>query len=716
MTSQSPSLPTTLAAVCLFIGSVSSGIAQEAAGFLPVDPPIIASLGIADTAKVKSLRMSDGALIIAYQQAQDVGQQVYDLRTKALRHPWDVVVQVSIDKGTTWSMPLNIDNTAALSSHLGIPEPGARPEIFKQDDPNAGYIDLASEPRAIAYPGDSGKTQVSSNGKNIIIAWSSKYCPADETRWPDEDQRIISYSTLGWVTIPYSCQYVARMEWDSVGQTFAPIGPSGETYIVDQLTSGYRDAHFYEISQQKSGITLVWQEDPLGLQLGLAAGPGHGASGALTTGGTDLWYSAMQVGNMPIADASWSVPIRLTDNVEQTRPLDDVERVAHEPFFYEYGRAAASRPTVKLLGTRAIVAWEERKVSERHTGKFVRYHTWPDFRLTAAFPMHGCIISNPQENGRRVRVLAQTGSAGDTNILFLYKQGLLTMAGPSDIMMRRTVQGFDPERVTPAIDVERCRGHVKYEDDDTVGEDENLDSPVDDIRIGTHHLPAVNLSGTAWPMAYPGTAHTATTEANNLEDAQAHRGQMRGDNIIVGYSHTPDVAEFRNFSVSIPYNFYVTHSLDGGDTWSRPYNFSGLTAESGITARDPRIVGTPGSGPGCAPAGAPVDPSDCQDTRVFYIAVGTQTNVIAGEIPEDLDVYMGITYDRGRKFSRPQAITHGDVIFGIPDSVSDQESQAKTRPDGGEGYVVWSSSSATTEDVAFALLRRDMVAYSSFED
>ena len=150
------------------------GIAQVF-DLTPADGPAIISDQVSDTNKVKILRMPDGTLIAVYGQGQEVGQQVYDLKGRATRDPWDLVLQYSTDEGESWSKPINFDNTAAQSSALGIIEETGAPPLFPAGDPNEGYVDLASDPRAIDYPGDSDKPQVFNAGNNIVITFNSTY-------------------------------------------------------------------------------------------------------------------------------------------------------------------------------------------------------------------------------------------------------------------------------------------------------------------------------------------------------------------------------------------------------------------------------------------------------------------------------------------------------------------------------------------------------------
>ena len=687
-----------------------------------VDPAIISD-GIDDTNKVKMLRLPDKTLISVYGQSQNVVQDVYDLKARDTRKPWDLVVQYSIDEGETWSTPINFDNTAAQSSALGIIESSGPPPLFPGGDPNEGYVDLASDARVVNYPGDSDKPQVFNSGNNIVITWNSKYCPQDQTQWPGESQRFVTYLELNGVTIPYACLWSTRLQWNAATKSFNAVGDGGEMYKTRQFTSGFRDVKQDVPIPQKPGFAAIWQEDPLGLQLGGADGPGTGASGANTTGGTDLYYMWLDTNNNNAAAFianDWSTPVRLTKNQESSSELNGPERTSHGPGIYDKGKASASRANIRLIGRRALVAWEERKSTTGiDDGKYVRYHTWPEFTDTSTLPINGCIISKPLENGRRVRIFTQPLSTGQTGLVFIYKQGDFSQGGPSDIMLRRAVGGYDPIHIIPAVDSaivgdfgERCRSHVNNLDDDNIGDDELVDNPLTDMV----HVAALNLSGSALYNELPGNAPDAGTSLNPYENSLAHRGQMKADTIVVGFSHTPDQARFDFLSESEPYNFYIKSSQDGGATWSSAFNLSNLTELSGVSVREPRIVGTPGNGPGCSDPLNITDMTDCQNTNIMYIGFGTQTNVTNIDTTEDVDIYMGVTHNGGRSYSAVQHITAGDVIGGNPDLIIDFETQLKVRPDGQQAFVAWTSIPIVTKDVGFRELNLiDVIFEDGFE-
>ena len=55
---------------------------------------------------------------------------------------------------------------------------------------------------------------------------------------------------------------------------------------------------------------------------------------------------------------------------------------------------------------------------------------------------------------------------------------------------------------------------------------------------------------------------TISRSTNPYDDARAHRGQIRGDFVVMGYSYTPNWAAARNGNDK--YDFFVRRSFDGG--------------------------------------------------------------------------------------------------------------------------------------------------------
>lgn len=638
----------------------------------PEEGPLVLSADEA-TNKVKLLRVPDGTLFAVYGEAQDVGLLAFDAKKKVVRKPFDIVVSTSTDNGDTWSAPLNISNTAALSSSLGILEGTGEPVIGPD-----GHPDLLADPRSVDFPGDSDKPNVFNVGNQIIVTWGDKYCPGGE-------QRFVTYPELNGVTIPYSCMYVARLRWDTPSQQLITSWPGGLPYRTEQLSSGLRDIKQDANRGNSSAFVINWQEDPMGLKLGEADGPGDGASGANVNNGTDIWYTNLQTSLFNTGD--WLDPVRITRNTVDSTPLSSTsDKATHPPGDYDRGNVGASRSNIGQIGTTVVIAYEETKGTQGFDeGKYIRYHSF-EWNAPPLGGEVGCIISEPGENARRVRFLTQDAS-NDVPLVFIYKQGEYTQGGPSDIFVRRATGGmFTPDALDPPVDVLNCTSSI------VTGGD-----PLVDIV----QPPAINFSGTAFLGDVTGTAPDALSGANAIENALAHRGVMRGNTILIGYSYTPDLSRFQLLDNSDPYNFYIRRSTDGGLTWSDAVNMTpDITGESQLTVKEPRIVGTP-------PTVAGGLPGNTQDPNVIYVAYGLQTNVRQPIFtPADVDIYMMMSLDEGLSWSQAQPLTAGDVIGGLDDDLEDFETQIKVRPDGLEGHVVWSSNNGVVNQ---SLYRRVLV-------
>jgi hypothetical protein len=650
------------------------------------------------TNKVKILRTPDGTLFAIYGAAQDVSmlfdgnKLVWDAKGQATRKPYDIVIKYSTNNGDTWSAPLNIDNTAKLSSAQGILVQVGPPML----DPLTGTPDLA-DPKFVQYPGDSDKPNVFNVGNNIIVTWNGKYCPVDEVRFPGEAQRFVVYPELNGITVPYSCQYVSRLVWNSTTKAFAVQAAWGNLpYKTERLSSGMRDAKQDANRGSMYAFVANWQEDPQGLRMGEADGPGDGASGAIVTHGTDIWYSRLDVLNLAgtgvdpakFVNNAWTPAVRITKNVFLNRPLEGNDVALHPAGAYDHGQVGASRPNIGQIDDSVIIAYEETKGTEGwDDGKYIRYHAFK-YNLPPVGGEHGCIVSEPWENARRVRFLTQ--SLTPTNpvpLVMFYKQGNYTTGGPSDIMLRRAVGGFMPEHLQPAVDVANCRASI-------------MDG-VDPMYAIVNDQPAMNFSGARALGGVPGTGQMGEfidTESNYLENSLAHRGMMRGNLMLIGFSWVPDIYRFQYLNDQTPYNFYVRRSEDGGATWTDAVNLTPrVTAASGYTVKEPRIVPTPASGPACA-----TNPTDCQDGNVIYVGYGMQENVYSqSEEASDIDIYMMASFDGGKSFSAEKPITAGDALGSFTDETEDFETQVKLRPDGRASYTVWSGYAAGLDNAMF---------------
>jgi hypothetical protein len=282
------------------------------------------------------------------------------------------------------------------------------------------------------------------------------------------------------------------------------------------------------------------------------------------------------------------------------------------------------------------------------------------------------------ENARRPRMLAQeAGKAGSTKtvMVLLYKQGEEGKGRPSDIFMRRvvksaTVNPYDAKNIVAGAQnlssVEPTEYWINpYPDPDSNG---------DATKVVKFRQSAANLgdgSGT-----------------NPHDDARAHRGILRGDNLSIAYTYTPNWAASRN--ANDKYDVYVRRSFTGGQTWTtdpgpispdgaevlpvgegeichtlvwkqyndeygdplvysedearqkdtyeetvcysegefEPARNMSQLKNNKVSVIEPRLVGTQGGNkPDASGVCSTGEPEDCENKDVFYLSWGTEANI-----------------------------------------------------------------------------------------
>lgn len=661
----------------------------EAPNEIVVNTPIKASDGLLGD-KPKLQRLGDGTLVIAYGDAPTGAGTVYDVKAGEERAARDIFVKTckpdatrTCDAFADWSAAINVSTSALMSS--------------------AGTFDWRGTLAAPStYPGDVDKANIKTNGALMVLTWVSKFCPDGNLVWDGVQpsrQRAIQYLERDSRVVPFSCAWMSYSatkgaSWSpakqlSTGERDAIQDASGGSIVTDTASAGYN----------RGQINVSWQEDPQGLQLGEADGPGDGASGANVNGGTDVWYTQATVDltlAKPVSGFEYNTPYlnlqraqRLSDNWQgdhgihgSVNHIFDGAGANVTVGQIEKGQAGAARPNIGMVGTTSVVAYEETKGSVGlDDGKFIRYHAFPfntDFSTYTG--KAGCIISDPSKNARRVRFLTQSptdAGPGGIQIGIFWKEGSYDKGGPSDIRLRRGMGGLQPAHMVPAVDA-AC--------------------------ATSDHASAIALTS-AKGDNISSQAPTATmanlvddTELNHAENALAHRGVLRGKDLWIGYSYTGDLVKF--WAQLDNYNFWI-RKFNVTTGWDNPQNVTNI-ADKGINVREPRIFGTPKSNPATCPSGNLTDPTttnpaDCQNASVVYLAWGTQTNVspfdpVGGQ---DLGQFITVSTDSAASFAPVVKLSAVQgVVWG--DEASAYESQPVTRPDGARFYAVWNQKVLAT--------------------
>ena len=381
------------------------------------------------------------------------------------------------------------------------------------------------------------------------------------------------------------------------------------------------------------------------------------------------------------------------------------------------------------------------------------------------------------ENARRPRFILQSKAAATakpeysgTVLIVLYKEGQDGGGRPTDIMARRCVaKGTTGNPYAPANFVYGAQNvsTVSFYDTEILNPgfpefDDVTDPLVNDwIWINPHSIPDAKGDGVKvckWEQSADNLA--VKSGVNPYEDARAHRGGIRGDFVIMGYSITPNWAASRQ--AHDKYDFYIRRSFDGGQTWTTdpdstetvvhtdifidPEGVSGteltllgedaseatkhyevtteyagggvyepgrnvsLTKNNKTSVIEPRIVAVPGT--------IKVDgvwtgiAEDKQNPGVFYVAYGTATNLPdVGKAPEDL--FFSFSNDKGTTLFEETWIVNPDSVgdnAGVEDSSwyklakGDQEQgevQLRMTPDGSRFYSVWLDEGEEGSDILF---------------
>eukprot|EP00977_Amphora_coffeiformis_P019162 scaffold6933_cov178-Amphora_coffeaeformis.AAC.7 len=264
---------------------------------------------------------------------------------------FDVWAAVSLDEGKSWKR-INLSHNVKSNTYEGRKCFTGHSEEDGDDSHGSRLLAETEGKETFEYDVTNYKPMIVAKKDKILVAWTGTNCKGgvpggDETQEALEDkfqvkgnQNCHDYAAEGvdMGQVPFSCVLAAR------GQV------KGDGEIIwtkpERITSGRRDAAQLVAQVAGNGMVwaLAWQEDPQGLRVGEAEGPGDGMSGATVNHKTDIWYSyltdekfaewsdtegntADEGGNRKSinADAAFTSPIRVTDNAACKKEKDAEE-------------------------------------------------------------------------------------------------------------------------------------------------------------------------------------------------------------------------------------------------------------------------------------------------------------------------------------------------------------------------------------------------------
>jgi hypothetical protein len=341
-------------------------------------------------------------------------------------------------------------------------------------------------------------------------------------------------------------------------------------------------------------------------------------------------------------------------------------------------------------------------------------------------------------NARRVRFITQpkskTGKSG-TVLVALYREGNEGRGKPADVFMRRI-----------SIDKKTDTGNP-YMFSKFVPGAKNLSSVTPTVTFENPYDDTKPIKMLRWAWTHDNLDDSSAM--NPFSDARAHRGALNGDDLIIGYSWTPNWGRRANDK----YDVYVSRSFNGGQHWTTdpddptpiehnvvfrvpvldevaqtvtwvdevvtteyeagaaepPRNVSNLR-NNRISVMEPRLVKTPGT---ILTNGEILFPEDEWNDTVYQLAYGLEFN--QNQLPDDvvypkmpLDIYYSQTTDKGQRYQSvivtPQGGS-GRTEEGWNPLANDKPlqgaAQLRQTPDGSRMYGIWLEEGAQGSDILF---------------
>jgi hypothetical protein len=338
------------------------------------------------------------------------------------------------------------------------------------------------------------------------------------------------------------------------------------------------------------------------------------------------------------------------------------------------------------------------------------------------------------ENARRVRFISQPKSKkgpSGTVLVALYRQGEEGKGKPADIFMRRAV-------ASPSGN--------PYAFGNFAAGAANLSSVEPTVLWQNPFDPEKPEKMLRWAWSSDNLADSSAK--NPRTDARAQRGAINGDELLIGYSWTPNWGRAANDK----YDFYVRRSFNGGKAWTTDPN--GSEIEHNVVSRvpiedydtqtvtwdeevvttaygpgaaepprnvsnlrnnrtsvlEPRLVKTPGT---IKTNGVVLYPEDKWNSSVYQLAYGLEFNQNTlpdgVEFPQmPLDIFYSRTKDKGQRYESvvvtPQGGS-GKAEEGwnllAKDKPEQGAAQVRQTPDGSRMYGIWLEESEQGSDIMF---------------
>ena len=354
------------------------------------------------------------------------------------------------------------------------------------------------------------------------------------------------------------------------------------------------------------------------------------------------------------------------------------------------GDTGASRPAMSILKTNedenvVIFAYEETKgLSESNSASQDQGETETEIEfegkvaLFNSFPFDNPIavnagtIVNPQapdandttnmiyENARRVVIVNQIDACdqkeGDFTFGIMYKQGIETRGGSSDMFVRMN-RGFMADTFVSPDEVKNLSSMPLFDKDATPD-----DSPED-------FWTSDNMED--------------ETYTNLAENTFSPRGFMRGSDIFIGFEYTPNWAQTEQGNE--PNTFYMNRFVDG--TWEGPREISKVVGRK-VSTLDPRFFPTPKERYTLDGEKIVTDKSN---PNVLFLSYGT----FDMESDLELDLFYTYSTDYGatwnhvdRNISETET-KEADAKLAAVDGIEEKEVQTIVSPDGTMTFNVW---------------------------